>query len=212
MKEFVEHLIRENMDEILENSLFDCHVKGLHSIYFIRKPEQSLRLFIKTPGCDITANNPHMIRENKMSVAIHQHHCNISLNVWCGQLLNWVVVPSTEQPEFLLKSFEFDSAIKGKGQFKKGPANCFFRTERLEFLRPNDRAYMKGYEYHTVSAPREGFTAWFVMQGREQGDYDTTCFSNADLTQESFKGMYWRPSEHEVLTMLERIGLYSPFK
>lgn len=63
---------------------------------------------------------------------------------------------------------------------------------------------MAAYEEHTVYVTKGYAAAWYVQEGAENPHYDSTCWSNADLTKFDFSE-YYKPMSVEYLRWLLRI-------
>jgi len=206
MKEFVKFLIDTHLEEIVSKSLLNCHCEGLHSIMLLDQPEKRVRLFIAMPG-NVLCKNGYPEESNfRGSVAFHSHHCDITLHVIKGFLMNLTIKPAA-MGLHILKRWKFSSGITGD-QIRFTPD----RSMRV-YLSPADRmhpgsvAVMRANEIHTVATNKNQLTAWFVYEGKEDPNYDSYCYTNTELDKEDFSHLYKKPNEQQVLDLLSAAGL-----
>lgn len=171
----------------IDLSLINCHVKGLHSLVLTPGP-QMRRIFFTTP--DHEMHSPD-------AVAIHQHHCDLWLVPLFGEdhIANWT--PTELKGGTLFRGWQFESAIQGKG-------GAFRQTERRRefYLLPRvlkDPIRLAASDLHTVTVSEGQRAAWLVLEGLEDGMYDSTAWSTRDLSGWTVEGLY-RPMSAQFLT------------
>lgn len=205
MKALVKHLIKEHLDRIVDQSLLDCHVLGLHSIMLLDSPEQRIRLFY--------ADHDHQLWKNqlddlttKMSVAAHGHHCNVTLLGNTGHILNYTI-RSTPNGSLRLNEFKYVSQISnGQGRFKPtGNTKCF--SGKRELVSRDDSLYLGSDTIHTVWVRKGETASWFVLEGKENPTPPTLTYSNASLENFDWEQLYNKPTRGEVIHILEKAEL-----
>lgn len=55
--------------------------------------------------------------------------------------------------------------------------------------------------------PKNQQAAWIIYEFGEDKEYDSTCYSNADLTKFSFDGLYQKITKNKVKEILFDCGL-----
>jgi len=199
MKNLIKHLVRENIDTIVDRSLLNCHATGLHSIMLIEKPEQTIRMFYTHDNHTLWKNNT----VSDFSLAIHSHHCNITLMQLFGRSFN---IDATKVSKgFELDTYLYQSEIlTGKQGFtKKDKINVEFGIREVN----EEGIALKADQLHTVYVPEGDKTAWIVVEGREDPNYDSLCYSNTDLTVPTLEQLYIKPSKEEILEHLAEMNL-----
>lgn len=203
MKQFVEHILKENYDECLSKSLINCHTKGLHSIMLIDKPEQRVRLFVTDKTHNMWTNKTI---NKDMSIAIHPHHCNVTLVHLDGQLFN-KMYRFGDTSNFKLNTYSWQSPILGRdGHFRwqRNDYLSFLRDENLKLLKSR---YMNANELHTVYIPKNSITSWVVIEGRENEESEPYCYSLNDLTKFDSSELYQKPTKKEFNRVIKLLNL-----
>ncbi len=140
-----------------------------------------------------------------MSVAVHSHRQTISLLPIFGNVYNFSF--SQHAPTFgavpcHLQAFRYRSAIlTGKGGFEPaGHETIYYKREcRLSSL-----LRLGAKDLHTIYVSKGERAAWFVIEGSADPEYDSTCYSNADLTAVDFSELYKPMSEGTQTRILRR--------
>lgn len=207
MRDFIKHLLTEHPEQITKDSLLHCHTKGLHSVMFLNEPERRLRMFVSTPESGMWQNFPSVFEDNApLSIAFHPHHCNLTLSVVKGSILNWTTKVS-EGEGMTLEKFFFDSKLIGHGT-----GFMHLGTETLEsvsqkMLYSGQYEYMTADQIHTVAVPRGQYAAWLVYEGREDPNYVPYSWSNTDLQKLTFDGLYEKPDMSDINELLRIAGI-----
>ena len=95
MKTLIKHLLENNLEEILSKSLLHCHCLGVHSIILLNSTAKTIRLYVAEKGNELYRNQPSRVSSGlPMAVSFHPHHCNLTIHVVKGILLNWIVKES----------------------------------------------------------------------------------------------------------------------
>lgn len=224
MKALVNHLLKNNLQELIAESYMDCHAKGLHSLMLLDCPGKTIRMFIAVPGNEMHKNFP----ENKewlvpscddMSIGFHAHHCNLTLVNICGFVNNWVVTPINVQGGnsikvaddnvFSVNAFEYKSAIKeGETKFAEKKGSHWLKSQTYQTLTKGESVFMRAHELHTVACDSDQLSAWFVFEGEEDPWYENVVYSNRFLPTEDFSHLYRKPTMSEFFDLLRMVGLF----
>ena len=210
MEHLTKHLVRNDLKGIAARSLRNCHTIGLDSIVLVHKDERCLvRLFVARPEHDLWLNNP--VLKQPLSIALHPHHCDITLHVVKGVLHNHIARIGNVQGSYVRKmgQYLFRSAIKS------GEPATFERQEDVEVSIPvtnhiweGDRNYLSAEQIHTVSVTRGEVCAWFVYEGVENPNHIPLCWTdNHALVSKPLSGLYEPMSEVQVLEALKLADL-----
>lgn len=206
MKKLIQHLWENNKEEILNKSLLDCHCKGLHSIMLLESPGKTIRLYIAEEGHEMYKNYPERVRMGSpMTIGFHPHHCDLTLHCIAGHFLNWRVCES--KFGFEIDKYEYHSKIKeGETNFKYLD-RCYVYTASETAVHSNNSLFLPANYIHTVACPEGMFCAWLVYEGKEDPNYKSYCYSNADMSKDNFKGLYNKPIEEQIELLLKRCNL-----
>lgn len=218
MKKLVQHLWNCNQEEIIDKSIYNCHVIGLHSIMLLDSPEKRIRLYI--------TNTDHVLYKNKpgnsnqeMSLGIHPHNCDITLLVWNGGVTN---IKFNRVVENLYKYYNTFSSIGIFSEYRyvtgigkdKYYIEKFAETSLLEFVSKDtlyngDSVFMKAQDLHTIHVDEFLNTAWFVFEGKTDPSYIPRLYSNnRDLHKLEFnEKLYQKMNKHAIEALLKREGL-----
>ncbi len=180
MKNLIKHLLKENEEEIVAKSLFNCHIVGLHSIMLYECPGKTIRMFI----CD----ENHELFEN--SLAIHPHHCNITLHQIYGQMTNVIYYRDKSGEEYA--KFKYTSGILEKEMKIEYIAEAKLKKVSERTLFPNFSISLSAQELHTVYCKKGEISAWLVYEGKEDINYDSVLYSkkwNIELDDRLYKKM-----------------------
>lgn len=210
MKPLIRHLFHNNLEEILENSSANCHVRGLHSIMLLQKPGQSMRLYAATEDHELWRNGEEGIPESPMVAGFHPHHSNIMLHCVSGLVINpRAVVLRADGPQDgfrtrRLKRYRFDKSVEDKevdtGFIEDG--HDLVRVTEYQHLQPRDFVEMASHELHTISIPKGRSAAWFVYNGKEDPQYIPYLWTNTDLHKSSVTELYQPMSEEKLHSLL----------
>lgn len=215
-KAILNNLLEQNRQTMVARSLRNCHARGLDSIMVYDKPGMRIRIFVATPDHELWKNRLGGIWNDKkfkktMSVAMHPHHCDLTLRVIFGNLANFEIAKGNVQlPQqntssyhnFIdLKEYEYVSPISTgeKGEFiclrdVQVPSYSIRQTKIGDSFASRELE-MKADEIHTVAIAKGKPCAWFVFEGDSDPNYKPVCYSNDDLESFSFDGLYEPMSE-----------------
>lgn len=202
MQHLIEHLIANNFEEILDRSLLNCHVHGLHSIMLLESPGKTIRLYI--------TDSDHQMSQLG-DLAYHPHHCNLTLHCILGTMQNVIIEPikfrDSRVSHIVLDRFEYQSKIKEDvGGFKLKGWNEFHEPV-INYMMEGSVEFMKAEDIHTVIVPEGEVAAWFVYEGMEDKEYQPNAWSNKDLSQYSTEGLYLKPTRQDLKRLFLKIGI-----
>ncbi len=214
MKPLIEHYLKNNYEEVLDKSLINCHVKGLHSIMLSNVKGKIIRMFITDRNHELYHNDPLDVGEfgqlkDKLSVAFHPHHCNLTLQAIKGSFINWEVeekaVGDLVTNKYLYKS----GIIEAESSFEyKNIASL--ATKSINLIKTGsyrDYVYLNSDQIHTVFVDKGRVSAWLVYEGKEDENYIPYCYSNVDLTKNDSSELYQKPTEKELKAILKSIQI-----
>lgn len=216
---FLKHLIKTNTKFIVENSYHDVHAVGVDSLMLYKSPDLGIRVFIAQEHHELYRNMPFSIkpfRGSELSVAVHRHRYPVTLIPIAGHVYNIeffdaeTYVPGFEKViEVCLEEFAYHSALKGVGSFKSRLRyKNFFQNEQNFEMPLNVPIHMDMDQYHTVYVPERQKAVWLVLEGREDEEkYESLSYSNTNLEQFKFSGMYEKMSEETVYTLLSSLEI-----
>lgn len=189
MKNYIQHALDDHPDSILQNSIKNCHLKGMHSIMF-DESWRKIRMFYTSEDHELHHNFPENYKQAWLSVGFHPHHCNISLAPIVWKIQNWSI---KENPKWNIEldMYRFQSHIhSGKGWFKLLEKNVKLQTTQVLDIHSWDSLFMPAQEMHTVSVKQWEKVAWFVFEWEENPQHNERCYSNKNLTDWSTKWLY----------------------
>lgn len=202
-KALVAHLLQSNLPEILAKSRLHCHAHNLHSIMLLEAPGKTIRVFVAEPGHTLWRNFPENI-ESGMSVGFHPHHCDLTLVGLRGTFFNWIVRSGNE---LVLPRFRYRSALRGEKPGFEKMGTIGLRTHEGRFLTAGASVSMRATDVHTVAALTDRWSAWLVLEGGEDTNYEPFCYSTAELETESFDHLYKPMSESKLRELLKEANL-----
>lgn len=221
IRSLVSHLWKTNRPEIIARSRRNCHAKGLHSVMLAESPGKTIRLFF--------ANWDHELYHNRLgltgaraplSVAVHPHHCPITLATVLGHFVNErahlarlgdsdygrAAALTMYWPTF--EQFVFDSKLLGgKGGFVRGKSGKFKYQADSKKVRAGESVFMDSVDLHTVYVPKEERAAWLVFEGASDPGHTSVAYSNTDLTTFTSEGLYQPVDGAEIERWLTIAGL-----
>lgn len=199
------YIYRAELGVIAKNSLRNCHIKGMDSVMFDNTPGRRVRAFIVGPDHDMWKNLPS--HGENLSLSIHPHHCDIELSPLFGPSYNLIPYRNNMR----MKSYpawQYRSQItQGDGGFEPlGPSKDFVCALRAV---PLDGPWeMRADELHTWYVPQAFEAAWLVREGRENPNYDSTCWSDADLTKFDMSQLYQPMDTEYLLGLLDKMKVH----
>jgi len=206
MKALIKHYFKNNQKEVLAKSFLNCHIKGLHSIMLSDSPGKMIRLYI--------TDKNHELRENVLSV--HSHHCNLTLICMHGLFMNKEyseVDPDAGSKEnssllYTFNKFKYVSAIKeGESKFLL-LGEQILRYKNIEYVYQGHSLYLEADQLHSVHVNQGEIAAWLVLEGEEDPDYESVCYSTNNLENSiDNTALYVRPTLFEIEMLLQSINV-----
>ena len=196
IRAFLEHHLDRARRGQFHNAIGDCHVKGLHSLVLNEEPGNRIRMFYASQFHHLAwgerGNQP-------MPLAIHTHHCDVTLVGIFGTAASLEYQLGGEGGVDLFKC-RFDSAITGAGALvSRGTHRHLWMTRRV-VLNHGASAAMRADVLHTVIVPERQAAAWLVIEGAEDPDFVSVCYTNRPIWDPS--QLYRKPIQSEVESWL----------
>jgi hypothetical protein len=189
MQRLIKHLLQENSHEILEKSLKNCHCKGLHSIVFLEAKGKTIRLYITDKDHEL----------HWPSLAFHPHHCNLTLHMIKGFMINTIVGEGNKNIVHLDKYLYHSHITEGQMKFellkKNDPLSILSNTR----LNKGDSIFLDAKTIHTVECEVGAVNAWLVYEGKEDENYKPFCWSNKNLNEIPTTGLYEKFKDMEEI-------------
>lgn len=210
----IKHFLATNLDLILKKSLINCHVVGVDSVLFDDTPRSRIRLFVANENHELWKN--YFPPTEELSVAFHSHHCDLVLSPVIGEFINIVIEqtkPNKSPKARWLTGYKHQSKINtGECKFVCGGYDRFFKLKNIEQSYAYDGddivnvdVTLAANELHTIYVSKGQFAAWFVFEEAEDPDYDSTCYSNVDLTKFDDSQLYKHMNESYLRKLIERV-------
>lgn len=201
------------LQEILKNSLINCHAVGLDSI--VLKPAPNMvRVFITRENHSLWRNNPDT--GTLFSIGIHPHHCDVTMVPLTGGIAN--IVLGSGSPTHKLHQFEYHSGITDRvGAQAKASGSGFMYTGKdvRVCLKHQPLRYpttLMAKEMHSVYVPKGKRAAWLICEGREWPDYQPVTLSNYRLDEDYSaveESLYKPMTQARLLEYMEWIGVHA---
>lgn len=200
----VNHFLKKNRDIVLKKSIINCHVEGVDSILFDDTPESRVRMFVANANHKLWTND--FFGSEPMSAAFHAHHCDLVLEAVRGYSFVNSTVSTCHPPTSFSKMFRgFDYESKIIREECRFIAKGDFRLSFLSHQEVSTSISLKSTDIHTVFVPRGVVSAWMVYEGKENPDYDSTCYSNVDLSKFDASRLYQPMSEEYLHKLISRV-------
>ena len=198
MKHLVKHLREHHAHEIMSKSYRNCHVRGLDSILLLDSPEHRIRLFVARPEHELWKNTPRTLG----SLAAHPHHCDITIEMTHGTLTNYTY---RKQENGRFVGYSYRSAIlDGAGSFRYHHLVLPVAFEGATTHDPRCQPLvLAAHTIHSVQVAKGRSAAWFVYEGHEDQHYAALSYSDQNLEQTSFEGLYESMTLAQIMEALE---------
>lgn len=200
---------------ILEKSLINSHCEGMDSLV-IKDGPGMVRMFIARPEHELWRNSCHTPIYNSLSIALHAHHCAITIMPILGEV--WNVVPATLQAAIdpanvctrMLRSYQYKSPIlspDGEGHFEV--VDNREMPVSVGQYRLKTPTYMAAHKMHSVFVPKGQTAAWFIWEGAENAHHNNICYSDHFLQDFDFSRLDRPMTADRLRYDLEIIGVRS---
>lgn len=208
------HLISLKNHTLIEKSLLNCHVPGLHSFVLKENSDGTLvRMFVASSNHELHKNHCGHCKRiwDPLSVGIHPHHVDISIYPIYGFVWNVEFQvkknKGVNQNDFLLDAYKWDSVIlNGRGGFKWAGEKKLQLTEH-RLMTWHRKYHMKSNELHTVYVTKGQPAAWIIEETPASAGYDAITYSNVDLTRWTSEGLYQKPTVEQIQEVFKEIEI-----
>lgn len=202
MKEFIQHLVKENMKSIAKNSYLNYGVKGLHMIDLIDEPTKGLKLYIAVNNNNLQNSLPQNCG-NGITYPFQQYGKNIVVHCIKGGLSIWTVEESLSNVAVLASEYEYTE--DGSESILKRE-NVGIATKQVYQLISGQSINLPGDEFYNFGTRFGNTSAWLVYEGRPtQNDKQDLFYTNND--REDNTEMYVTPTGKDIVSLLNSVGL-----
>lgn len=173
----------------LATGIKNCHVRGVTSIRF----GHNIRMYIASHGHELHRNDGFGL----MSLGIHAHHCDVTLIHLDGTPIeNILFMPHDEGVPY--HRCDYVSGVNNE----KGELRNTGVKDRLKMVRraPLMTHPMLAGQLHTVYLPQKAFSRWIVVEGNEDPNYVSRCWTNNPVFDT--EGMYVPMTKDEIDSVL----------
>lgn len=216
-RNIIKHFLTINKDLILRKSLRNCHCYGVDSILLDDTPGARIRIFHATEFHHLWKN--YFRSGEKMSVAFHPHHCDLTLWGIKGNIINIQVEPTGGDPlpwsrlsgwdittEPIFRKFEYQSKILSGNAGFKPLGFQRLKAHSTTNIGPGSYLEMKAQDLHTIFVHRGESATWAVYEGKEDPNYQSVCYSNIELDKEAIPEVLYQPmGERYLMDSLQQI-------
>lgn len=200
MKEFVRHIVKENIKNVAENSYLNYGVKGLHMINLIDTPTKGVKLYITDSNNNLQNSLP-INCANGITYPFQQYGRNITVECIKGFVSIWTVEETMNNIALLASEYQYtddgDSSVLSR-------ENIGIKTKQVFVLNPGNCISLTGDEYINFGTRFGTISAWFVYEGREI-DTNNNYFTNNDNTPVG--DLYISPDAKTLISLLNTVGL-----
>lgn len=180
-----------DFQQIADRSILNCHCKGVHSFVLQERDNMLDRVYVATERHELW---------KKDSIAFHTHRRNLSLTVLQGELFNAYIDLAKEG--ISIPAWKYVSKIDGEGSFERDET-VHYTNYRFRKMSIGDTESMDAKMIHTVWSEQHKPCVWLIREGKLDKNYDSTCYSHANLDQFDWASLYQKPTVQEVVSFLE---------
>jgi len=189
-----------SLEYISDRSYRNCPIIGVDSVFLDRGAVHGklTRMFVASRNHGLWKNLSPI--GHKMSVGFHGHHCDVTLKPFLGEV--WNVKPdflpaynsANLNPKtchtFWVKSYKYDRDKEkiGRGIFSDTKDEMICIDSSMRHLK-NDLS-MSATDLHSIYVPRDRTAAWIVKEGAESEEGEEYTWSNDDLENFDWAGIY----------------------
>ena len=193
------------MDIVLEKSLINVHCKGMDSIV-VKDAPGMVRIFVARRDHELWRNDPDDKLLTTWSVALHKHHCNVTLMPILGEVYNVLGTPRQVDSPVSMRPYRYKSPIgTHEGKFELLDST-WINLNLMKYLL-NRPQFLRANVPHSVYVPKNTVAAWWIWEGAEDPSYLPTVWSNDDLENFSFEGYNLPMTEERLKETLNLIGV-----
>jgi len=202
MKYFLQHILKENLNQITADSYFNYGVKGLHMIDFINTPTKGLKLFIAESNNNMQPSLPSFY-QNGITYPFQYYSKNASVQCVKGHLTIWEVAESNDQISLLANEFEVSGNAETQ-EFHTKREHVGLKTAQLFSMQPGQIVNLPGNILYNFGTRFGSISAWMVFEGKDLG---TPKLAYTNLDKFDTSDLYQKPTTRDVLNMVDAIGL-----
>lgn len=207
MKDFIQHIVKENLAQIAADSYFNYGVRGLHMINLIDTPTKGLRLFIAESNNMMQHSMP-LNYSNGITYPFQNYQRNFKTQCIQGYVSIWTVEESNDQIALLTNEYKLAENEDGDYVYVMNRQHVGLQTKTVYNLQPGQAVSLSGNELYNFGTRFGAQSAWFVYEGRENKT-DYVFYTNKDnlSADDGFPGMYSKVSAKDVVALLSSVGL-----
>lgn len=200
MKEFIRHLVKENLKNIAESSYANYGIKGLHMINLIDTPTKGLKLFITESNNNLQNSLP-INCANGITYPFQQYGRNITIECIKGFVSIWSVEESMNNISLLTNEYQYTNDGEASVLSRE---NIGIKTKQVFVLNPGNCISLSGDEYINFGTRFGTVSAWFVYEGREI-ETKNNYFTNNDTMPSN--ELYLIIDPKSLISLLNSVGL-----
>lgn len=170
--------------------IFDCHVKGLHSIVLAIYPDgrPRFRMYFTTADHELWKNTSNAF--DKLTIGFHPHRADFKLTLIYGELCNINAhLDSFRNGGNLVGEYFYQSKIKDNESSITRIGNKSIKIQEVKWLAIDETLTLPAKQLHTVSVPFQVVSAWIIEEAPETDpDYSSKLYTNNEVFNSS--GLY----------------------
>lgn len=201
-KAFVKNLLtlclEQNLQQMLQKSYKDYHVKGFNSLILSCSDAVTLRLYICKPG-------ETELNDQNDNILVHNHGFNFQTQVLLGSMENAVYeVSPTATEQGLWHKYIYKSALKHQrnNMNLEFLEQTYLELTRLEKVKAGESYFLRHHQLHRIFVPADRLVAMLFWQHRK---VDQTPLIFSKVSQPAIfptSGLYNRFSSIEEISDL----------
>ena len=203
MKAFLQHMIKERLNTIVENSYLNYGIKGLHCIDILSGTDYGVKLYFTETNHDMQNNLPQQYH-NGITLPFSQYNRNIKIQMLKGSIILWQAKRNDFNCSLLTNEY-FSHYDNGVHEYTLVKEHVGLETASVCQLSNNQVFNIKANELYTIGCGFGTSNAWLVFEGRATDEPSYNVYTNADI--KSMPYLYLRPDKNEVLAILDKIGI-----
>lgn len=160
IKNFLKLCLAQNMQQILDSSYKDYHVKGFNSIILSRSKNLTIRLYICRPyETELNSSNDHIL--------VHNHGFDFQTQVLTGYMENAVYdLSPTRTAEGVWHQYIYESALKNREQkmtltFLK---QVYLELTQLQRVEAGSSYFLRHHQFHRIFVPNDRLVSMLFWQ------------------------------------------------
>lgn len=150
--------------------LYNCHVMGLHSLMLQDEPGNRIRMFVATSAHALYPAPG----EDDMPLAVHPHHCDVTLINLYGSPVNHIYRRGQGPGEWA--KCAYSSGVTGTPALTVVEDGLQMQRTDQHMLSATG-TFMPASTLHAISVPASSAAAWLVLEGQEDPNYESYCYT-----------------------------------